>query len=161
MRTVFILGSFLILFNSSGIAQDAPEIQLTSISLQDLEGNPLDLEKFHGKAILLNFWATWCKACLYEIPSIEAAQRKMKEEDIVFLLASDESLTKIKKFKQKHSYNLEFIRLNSSFKEALIKYLPSTLLINRDGEIVDQYVGYKDWSTRPQLNELRRLIEKK
>lgn len=161
MRSILLLASFMILMRLTGIAQDAPEIKLSEITLRDLEGKVVDLDNYAGKVILLNFWATWCKACLYEIPSIEAAEKKMKDEDIVFLLVSDEGPSKIKRFKQKHAYNLEFLRLNTSFKEASVKYLPSTLLINKNGEIVEQYVGYKDWSTRHQLNELRKLIAKK
>ena len=158
MRKVlpFLLGS---LFLVQAHAQDAPPIYLSSIDLMDLDGKAVSLDEFEGKAILINFWATWCKPCVYEIPAIESAQEKMQGKDIVFLMVSDENPSKIRKFVQKNNYQLRFLRMRTSFKEANVKYVPTTLLVNKDRQIVRQHVGYKDWSLRPQIKELTKLTE--
>ncbi len=49
----------------------------------DLEGNPVELSDYKGKRILLNFWATWCRPCIEEMPSLLKAQ-EIKTKTISF-----------------------------------------------------------------------------
>ncbi len=62
---------------------------LTKVRLKELEGQPINLSQFEGKTVFINFWATWCKPCIQEMPTIEILQDKLKNEKIVFLFASN------------------------------------------------------------------------
>ena len=71
---------------------------------EDLEGNPVALSDYSGKRILLNFWATWCRPCIEEMPSLLKAQEVLGKEDYVFLLATDQSVNIINSFKVRKGF---------------------------------------------------------
>ncbi len=54
-------------------------------TLNDLEGEPVDLKDFVGKPIIINLWATWCKPCEYEMPGLEEIYRKYRQDGLVVL----------------------------------------------------------------------------
>ena len=152
---------------SAGISTEAEEIQLEdpfsgtnlvdNIKLMDLDNNPVDLKAYSGKRIFLNFWATWCKPCIIEMPSIESAQQKLSEEDFIFLLASDETVGRINRFKATHEFELEFIRVETPFPDLGILSLPTTLIIDENGKIVLNQIGALEWDAPEVIEKLRNL----
>jgi thiol-disulfide isomerase/thioredoxin len=92
--------------------EKGPEI--SKIQLKDLNEQPLNLEKYKGKTIFINFWATWCQPCLAEMPSIEKAQDILQNEEVVFLLASSESTSEIEEFRNARGYKFNYARIENS-----------------------------------------------
>ena len=129
-----------------------------NIKLFDLNDQPVDLKAFAGKRIFLNFWATWCKPCILEMPSIERAQEILSEEGFVFLLTSDESVDRINRFKASKDFNLEFVRLETPFPDLGILSLPTTLLIDEEGRIALNQIGSLEWD-EPTIIEKLRSVE--
>ena len=130
--------------------------KIDRIKLENLEGNPVDLANFKGKRVFLNLWATWCKPCIAEMPDIDAANKILADEDYVFLLASDEMPEKIKKFTEKYNeFSFQFVRMVNSVYDLDVVALPTTIIINRDGEIVYDEVGAKKWDSEEILKQLR------
>ena len=129
-----------------------------NIKLVDLDNNSIDLSKYQGKRIFLNFWATWCKPCIIEMPSIERAQQQLSEEDFVFLLASDETVGRINRFKATKDFDLEFVRVETPFPDLGILSLPTTLIIDAKGKIALNQIGALEWDA-PQVIEKLRSIE--
>src|SRR5687767_1362356 len=70
----------------------AADSSLESVKLTDLENKIIDIRQYSGKTVFINFWATWCKPCIAEMPSIQKAQEILKNKEVVFLLASSESI---------------------------------------------------------------------
>ncbi|MBE3145120.1 MAG: TlpA family protein disulfide reductase [Planctomycetes bacterium] len=62
------------------IGKPAPDF-----SLKNMEGKMINLSAFHGKVVLINLWASWCPPCRYEMPGIQAAYEKYKDEGLVVL----------------------------------------------------------------------------
>jgi len=62
---------------------------LNDFTLRDLEGRPVRLSDFKGRPVLLNFWATWCTACLAEMPELIALQKKLGERVAIIGVALD------------------------------------------------------------------------
>ena len=83
--------------NDKSVSYIEKDREIEKIALKDLNEQAVDLEKYKGKTLFLNFWATWCKPCLEEMPSIKKAQEILKNENIVFLFASDETMEQIEK----------------------------------------------------------------
>ena len=66
-----------------------PEPAVEDFKLRDLAGNPVRLSQMKGKTVLLNFWATWCTACLAEIPDLITLQRKLGDGVFIVGIALD------------------------------------------------------------------------
>jgi len=124
--------------------------------LSDLEGNLVNFyDEFHGKVILLNFWATWCPPCRTEMPDLVKLQEKYGKDGLVVVGISIDDLTKdqIKEFADNYSINFPILANingqetymvgNAFAKAAGIRFngVPTTFLINREGRIVKSYIG--------------------
>lgn len=134
-----------------------PEKLVDRISLVDLEGNSVDLASLKGKTVFLNYWATWCRPCIAEMPDIDRAAKLLKDENFVFLAASDEDLDKIKEFIGELEYSFQFVQSKRSVFEMDIMALPTTFIINPKGELVYNEVGARKWDSEVELNKLRQL----
>jgi thiol-disulfide isomerase/thioredoxin len=127
------------------------ESEFDKIKLTALDGKPIDLNQYEGKTIFINFWATWCKPCIQELPYIEKAMDKVKNEDIVFFFASNEAVEVIETFKKNHSYDFHYVRLEN-LEELNIMTLPTTYIFNPDGELVFSEMGYRKWDNKNNID---------
>jgi thiol-disulfide isomerase/thioredoxin len=121
--------------------------QLSDYSLTDLSGNPIPMDTLKGKRVFLNIWATWCRPCIEEMPSIAAAQDQLKDENVVFILASDEEYERIKKFKDHFGINLPFAHFKN-MDDFFIRAIPVTYLFDDTGQLIYTERGSRDWSTQ-------------
>ncbi len=130
---------------------------LKKISLTDMDQQPIELEKYKGKTIFINFWATWCKPCIKEMPSIANAQNILLDEKIVFLLASNESTEQIEDFRISHDYKFNYARIENS-EELNIQALPTTFIFNPEGTLVFSEAGDRKWDDSTNINMLLKII---
>jgi len=138
------------------VVQDITEIK-TRIKLKDLNGQPISLNKYRGKIIFINFWATWCAPCIKEMPSIEKAKNILKDSDIEFLIASNESVEQIQSFIAKRNLDLHYVQLEN-LEELNIPALPTTYIINLAGELVFSETGYREWDQAANIELLTKII---
>jgi len=130
------------------------------MSYATLDGKNFDLESLKGKVVFINFWATWCPPCIAEMPSINALNDKIKSnQNVVFLMIDvDNELKKSKAFMKKNNYNLPIYAPVGTIPEELFKgSLPTTVLVNKKGEIVFFHEGMADYNsgkTEELLNTL-------
>lgn len=142
--------------NNSGLKSN-PDISFSDIQLVNLDGTQVNLDSLKGKSVFLNIWATWCKPCLAEMPSIERAFQQLKGSGIVFLAASDESLEKILAFKNTNDYNFRFIHLKSGIEAINIYTLPTTILFDKTGNLVSVERGGYEWDSPEAIQKLFQL----
>jgi thiol-disulfide isomerase/thioredoxin len=145
--------------NKSTEVQELPEKLVDRIQLVDLDGKEIPLASLKGKTVFLNYWATWCRPCLAEMPDIDKAAKLLKDENFIFLAASDEDLDKIKQFAAKSEFSFQIVQSKRSVFDLDISALPTTMIINAEGEIVYNEVGVRDWSSEKEINNLRKLRE--
>lgn len=131
--------------------QSKPGITLSSIQLSNLDGASFSLEQFKGKTVFLNFWATWCKPCLQEMPSIKSAIEKINNKDIVFLFASDETVEQIENFKNKNDYNFNYVKAGN-MEELNIMALPTTFIFDKSGNLVFNEMGFRKWEEKENID---------
>ena len=134
-------------------------ISLDSISATDLDGNIVDWNIYKGKPLFINFWATWCGPCLYEKPRIEALRKKLEPKGWVFIMLSDESTDKIRRYQAAKKYPFIFLHLSRSRKWKGVVEIPHTYIFNRDGKTVMDKMGAQDWDTPAMLTELEKAVE--
>ena len=121
----------------------------------DLEGNPVELSDYKGKRILLNFWATWCRPCIEEMPSLLKAQEILEKENYIFLLATDQSVKIINAFKARKGFEFTYIRYTGAFANLGIKALPKTFIYNEEGDKVDEISGAIAWDSPEVIEKLK------
>ena len=130
------------------------------MKLTDLSNRPIDLGHYREKTLFINFWATWCKPCLEEMPSIQKSQDILKNESIVFLLASNETAEQIEKFKNEHKYSFNYVRV-ANVEELNIMALPTTFIFNPDGELVFSEMGYREWDDKKNIDLILNIAKSK
>ena len=136
------------------ISKEETALQKSTIAqlvLSDLNDQPIDLEKYKGKTVFINFWATWCKPCREEMPSIKEAMNILKDQKVEFFFASDESREQIEDFKEAHDYNFNYVRVENLGKLGIMG-LPTTFIFNPDGELIFSEMGYRKWDDKANID---------
>jgi cytochrome c biogenesis protein CcmG, thiol:disulfide interchange protein DsbE len=113
-------------------------------TLELFNGDKLKLSDLRGKAVLLNFWASWCIPCKDEAPALEGAWRKYKDKPVVFIgidVWDDKSsaLTYLKQFDGGYMNGID-----PKGKIAVdygVGGVPETYFIDTSGKVIDKYIG--------------------
>lgn len=116
-----------------------------SFTLPDQNGQDISLEDFKGKYVFIDFWATWCKPCIAEIPSLKIVEEKFKDKNIVFLSISVDTPKDTEKWKKfLNDKQIKGIQLigdkgweSKISKDYLIQSIPRFVLIDTDGFLID------------------------
>lgn len=133
----------------------APEYSsVPTFQINDIYGNPINIEDYKGRSILINFWATWCAPCVVEFPALlEFA--KTHPDIIVLTLSNDSKLGEVQTFleKQKQDYKAQtnFIlgwdpKRNITQDVFQTYRLPETIFINKDGFMIHKIIGPIDFN---------------
>ena len=129
--------------------------QLFKQSLPDASGQPQALAQYQGKALVLNFWATWCAPCVQEMPELSGLQAELTQKDVQLLGIGIDSPSNIAEFAAKYriAYPLYVAGMSGTELSRQLGNsaggLPYTVLIGRDGRVRKTYLG------RLKLEELR------
>jgi cytochrome c biogenesis protein CcmG/thiol:disulfide interchange protein DsbE len=115
-------------------------------ALKDVAGKTVHLSDFKGKAVLLNFWATWCPPCKEEIPWFVDLQQKYGQQGLqVVGIATDDDAKpqEIEAFARNLGVNYPVLLSNDKVEGEYggIEALPTTFYIGRDGKIVKRVFG--------------------
>jgi len=125
------------------------------LSLPDLEGKPHRLADYRGKAVLVNFWATWCVPCREEMPSIERLRVSLEGKPFVVLAVNlAEPEQRIRKFLEAMPVRFPVLldRDGQAAKAWQARVLPATFILGPDGVVRYQYYGELDWS-KPAIRD--------
>jgi thiol-disulfide isomerase/thioredoxin len=142
----------VILFASNPIP--APPFLVT-----DLDGQPISTAEWHGKVVLLNFWATWCPPCREEIPEmIELANRYKDRLQIIGVSMDDGPPEEVRQFAKEIGINYPIVMWS---RELIREYggvpgLPTSFVINPEGRVVQKHVGL--YSMDVYEGEVRALL---
>ena len=136
------------------------ESEINKIKLTDFDNRPIDLNQYRGKTIFINFWATWCKPCIKEMPSIQRAQDILKNENVIFLFASDETSDEIEEFKAANDYNFNYV-LAQNLVELNIMALPTTFIFNPEGKLVFSEMGARQWDDKNNIDLILKIKNSK
>lgn len=106
--------------------------------LEDMNGNEVILSDFRGRAVLLNFWTTWCPACVAEMPYLQQAYDRLSPKGVT-VLAVDiaENPETVRKFLTSHNYTLPVLldRDSAVSQEYRITGLPTSFIIDAEGTV--------------------------
>lgn len=132
---------------SGGTSRLTPSSPAPDFSLESLDGKTTHLSDFRGKAVLLNFWATWCGPCKIEMPWFVDFQKQYGSQglQIVGVAMDDASKQDIAKFANDLGVNYPILIGKEAVGDQYggIPGLPETFLIARDGKIIDKIIGLR------------------
>jgi peroxiredoxin len=141
------------------VGRPAPDFMLT-----DLNDKPYRLSDFRGKVVFVNFWATWCKPCKEEMPSMEILYKNFEKDGLVMLAVSIDRVTTTKDILPfVKSLNLTFPVLVDSWGKTDKPYkrmgVPETFLVDQQGIIREIVIGPRDWTRLDSLKVLTQLLK--
>ena len=127
-----------------------------------LDGAPATLADFTGKAIVLNFWATWCGPCVAEMPSLDRLRKALSADPVAFVLISNEDAATIRAFLAKKSFSLTSYRSQTSPTGLFATDgIPTTFIVAPDGRIIVRHVGMARWDDPAVVAFIRSLASGK
>ena len=116
----------------------------------DQENKRINLDEFRGKFVLLNFWAVWCAPCKEEMPSLDKLKvnKKLNNIEIFPINIGNDSIEKSKEFfKDLNIKNLKLYfdpKINLA-RELSLRGVPTTVLVNKNGEEFARIIGIVDF----------------
>ena len=155
----------------SSIAQTNEDVPLDNIAInetpkpfsivifEDFSGNEINLKDYNGKLVIINFWATWCAPCKEEMPALDKLYQNNNFKNLEVLAVNMEqpNLSKtenffldlnIKKLEIFFDKNLNFV------KEFKLRGVPTTILVNKEGEEFARIIGSIDFQNKKFVNWL-------
>jgi thiol-disulfide isomerase/thioredoxin len=127
-----------------------PAKPLGEMNWTTFEGKAEKLADLKGKVVVLDFWATYCGPCLEEIPHLNQLQTRYGKENLQIVglhVGGDEDRPKVPAFVEKLRINY----LLATPEEALMNFIfrdrndiPQTLVLNRNGNMVERFVGFNE-----------------
>lgn len=125
-------------------AGDTPASDTPDLRIALLDGGQYDLAAHRGKWVVVNFWATWCKPCLKEMPELSALDTARDHIEVLGLAYDDIEPTAMREFLQRRpvAYPIAIVDTYDPPKAFdTPRGLPMTYLIGPDGKIVDKVLG--------------------
>jgi len=144
---------------SNNILQHDNPRKISPILFEDFYGNRLSLEDYNNKLVIVNFWATWCKPCKDEMPSLDMLSQDTNFKNLIILAVNMENINyektnnffsdlNIKKLEIFFDPNLNFM------KELKLRGFPTTVIINKKGEEFARITGSFDFKNKNFLEWL-------
>lgn len=152
------------LFLLTGMAAKPPLVggPAPDFQLDQLNGPSTKMSNYRGKVVLLNFWATWCTPCIKEMPEIQAAYEKLKDEGFVVLaLNFGEETEKAEKLVKEMGLTFPILldREVEVAERHRVVSLPVTFFIDPNGVIKEQVFG--GGLTLDQITEAFHRLQRK
>lgn len=169
-RRRFALGSVAVAAGGLGAwtawrryAPDRPDDDavslLLALNLPDAQGQPVALERWRGRPLVVNFWATWCPPCVEEMPELSALQTQFEASGLQILGIGIDSPDNIRQFSQTRPVVYPLLVAGAGGSELSRRFgnrsggLPYTVVIDRRGRVTSRIIG------RFKLADLRNAIE--
>ena len=141
-----------------------PPKPLPDLGFTDGDDKPLKLADFKGKAVLVNFWATWCAPCVKEMPSLDRLQAEMGKDKFVILPLSLDgpSKPKVAPFyadRKLANLGIYFDKGKKVLGALDVSVLPTSILIDAQGRELGRLEGDADWDKPEALALMKAAVE--
>jgi peroxiredoxin len=134
-----------------------------AFQLQDIDEQKHRLSDYRGKVVIVNFWATWCPPCRFELPSMERLWKVLQKEDVVMLAINvGEDADTIFTFTSDYpvTFPLLLDRDSSVTNSYPVLGIPTSFILDPDGRIVYRAVGTREWDDAQLIRTILDLKDK-
>ena len=131
-----------------------------TLVLPDLDGKPVDLTRYRGKVVLVNFWATWCPPCRKEFPSLGRVRKLFRPTDFEVLAVNvGEDPDTVFSFAGATDFPVLFDRDSQAMERWPVRGLPTTLVVDRQGRLALRAVGGREFDDPAIVGQIRELLK--
>lgn len=119
--------------------------RLPSFIVTDLNGQEISPATLKGKAVLVDFWATWCPPCRKEIPHLNKLYAEHRHQGLIVIgLALDEKAAEVRTFMRRQPIDYPVALASTELQQQFgrIEVYPTAFLVDREGRIIKKYLGY-------------------
>ena len=162
IKFLFLLSCFSIFSSISQTNEDVPlnniainEIprQISPIIFEYFSGNEINLKDFKGKLVIINFWATWCAPCKEEMPSLDNLYKSNEFKNLKIFAVNMEPPNYLKTEKFFNDLKIEKVKIFFDKKlnfvnEFKLRGVPTTILVNKEGEEFARIIGSIDFQDK-------------
>ena len=155
IKLLSFLFCFIIFLSISQASEDVPlnnialnenPKPISSVIFEDFDGNMVNLKDYKRKLVIINFWATWCAPCKKEMPSLDNLYEKNNFKNLEIFAVNMEQPNRQKTKKFFSDLNIKKLKIyfykNLNFvKEFKLRGVPTTILINKNGEEFGRIIG--------------------
>ncbi|CAM3766874.1 TlpA family protein disulfide reductase [Mesobacillus zeae] len=147
---------FFLMNGLGGKATVTPGENAPDFEMKDITGETYKLSDLKGQTVVLNYFTTWCAPCLEEAPELEEFGKEYKDAKLL-IIAKGETKIRMEKYVKEHNSKLTYLldTKEETAKSYNVLGQPETMIINKEGTIVERFSGP---TTKEKLIE---LIEKK
>jgi peroxiredoxin len=132
-----------------------------NFTLRDLNGRNVALSSFRGRAVLINFWATWCPSCRSEMADLDRLGKDLKDKGLVVVGVSiDRSADYVKDYLEKHRVDFLLLmdpesKVSRQFK---VFSLPTSFILDRNGSILYKFLGEEEWNSAEMRTKINKAL---
>jgi thiol-disulfide isomerase/thioredoxin len=164
LMSVQVIGFVALVWTAMDVVQErliavgdrAPEFSVTTD-----DGRKLTRDNFGGKLLVVNFWATWCPPCVYEMPSLGEFAKTLQSRGVVVAAVSiDEDDRAYGEFLQRLRPSFHTTRAGGSDLAAQFGTvrIPETYIIDRTGRVLRKYIDGRNWMDPAILSDVEALL---
>ena len=162
-RHPFLLMAALAAFGAGAWLWSEGNESAPPLALVDIRGVEHALEQYRGKVVVVNFWATWCPPCVEELPSLENAWQRYRQQGLVVLAVSGEESGVVTSFLERLPSDITFPALIDHDMKVgnrwQIRGLPTTVVVDRSGHLHWRAEGQLDFSASDVNKKLLALLD--
>jgi thiol-disulfide isomerase/thioredoxin len=142
-------------------ADEGLGVPMKPFSLQTVDGEPVNEGSWQGRVLLVNFWATWCKPCLRELPEFEKLHRHYESHGLTLVaIAGDEEPGPVKAYVDSSDITAKFVMGTQDYASQYgTSRYPFTLVVDADGVVRAAFFGYRRGCIGTIEAEIRRALE--
>ncbi len=158
-KCLALLAAFVLPAFATSSSGPAPAFKLSSRG-----GKTIDLAQFRGQVVMINFWATWCGPCRQEMPLLEDIYKKYKPMGFTMLAVNVEPDSKaaeawLGKLSKPVSFPVAFDVDSKVSKLYKVAGMPSTVFVDRKGNVRVMHKGYKPGDENFYLTQIRSMLK--
>jgi len=135
-----------------------------AFTVSDLKGNTVQLSDYKGKVVFLNFWATWCKPCEEEIPSMEVMYAVLKKQysnfELLAMSIDSQGADVVESFAKKYRVTFPVLHDRKGKIKEMYKTtgVPETFIIDQNGIIAEKVIGPRNWNRQESVKTIIELL---
>ena len=160
-QSLLLIPVLLFVFGTNAYAAQVLSGKATDFTLKSRDGKNIKLSELRGQVVMINFWASWCGPCRQEMPLLEALHKKYSALGFTLLgvnVEQDSSKANAYLRDISVSFPILFDTKNSVSKAYKISAMPSTVMVDRDGNLRYLHHGYKPGYEKEYQKQIKSLI---